>query len=75
VDVDLRRAGEDQVLMHRSDRCGQRAERRGTPGEWMLTLKSRRRPVSHAPIRQMRAESWSTSQAEEVEEQEKISVS
>jgi len=39
VDADLKKAGEDQRLMRRSDRCGQRAVRRGTPGGWMLTLR------------------------------------
>mmetsp|Transcript_80982 Transcript_80982/g.131223 ORF Transcript_80982/g.131223 Transcript_80982/m.131223 type:complete len:82 (+) Transcript_80982:108-353(+) len=39
VDADLRRAGEDQCLMRQSDRCGQRAARRGTPRGWMLTLE------------------------------------
>ena len=38
VDADLRRAGADQSLMRRSDRCGQRAARTGTPGGWMLTV-------------------------------------
>jgi len=49
VNADLKRAGEDQHLMHQSDRCGQRAKRRGTPGGWMLTLKEQEKTsVSYA---------------------------
>jgi len=54
VDADLKRAGEDQCLMRRSDRCGQRAVRRSTPGGWMLTLHT------HTPYIRLSKPSLST---------------